>query len=300
MFREQICELLLKRIQQCYPNVKKIIKIYHDVESGKNYVVFEKDNNLYQTAFYDKPQRKLRIGLFAYPVQSVKLYVDTKLTKIRMKTQRLQPAKQINTTFRQRWRKRKPNIRYLTNQAPEQCEHATCRGFLDVDGFCNKCGGTGNLNGEKRSARGLRKSPLVDLTNKEIEFLKDEVNAIKADESVFDFNQGGTTGYSDEDDIITVRANVFPDENSVHPRDLMSARAVLAHEYYGHRVNRGTNLARGSWNDEFRASYMAAKYTPNLSHQDRVYLIMDALERAKEAGVNIRYNEKIRRILYGF
>lgn len=79
----------------------------------------------------------------------------------------------------------------------------------------------------------------------------------------------------------------------------MSSRAVIAHEYYGHRVFRGTKLERGSWNDEFRASYMAAKHAPNLSDSDRRYLILDALERAKESGISVKYNDFIRRVLYG-
>ena len=153
---------------------------------------------------------------------------------------------------------------------------------------------------EERTARGLRRSPLVDLTDEEIEFLKGEIRAIEADESVFRFNYGWSTGYHDADDIVGVRASVYPDENSTHPRDLMSPRAVLAHEYYGHRANRGTRLKRDSWNDEFRASYMAALNTRNLSRRDRAYLIMDALERAKEAGVTVRHNSVIRGILHGF
>ena len=80
----------------------------------------------------------------------------------------------------------------------------------------------------------------------------------------------------------------------------MSSRAVIAHEYYGHRAYRGTKLRKGAWNDEFRASYMAAKNTPNLSDEDRRYLILDALERAKESGVTIKYNDFIRRTLYGY
>ena len=111
---------------------------------------------------------------------------------------------------------------------------------------------------------------------------------------VFRFNVGRVTGYVDDIDVINVRANVFSNENSIHPRDLMSARAVLAHEYYGHRANRGTLLLAQSWNDEFRASYMAAKNTPNLSPQDRAYLIMDAIERAKEFGITIKYNNFMR------
>jgi hypothetical protein len=58
-------------------------------------------------------------------------------------------------------------------------------------------------------------------------------------------------------------------------------------------------LPKGSWNDEFRASYIAAKKAPGLSTQDRIYLILDAMERAKESGVNIRLNNFIKDVLYG-
>ena len=153
---------------------------------------------------------------------------------------------------------------------------------------------------ENRSAHGLRRSRFIDLTDEEIGFLKGEIRAIEADESVFVFNQGGTTSYRDEFDVIFVKGNVFPSENSLHPRDMMSARAVLAHEYYGHRANRGTNLAKNSWNDEFRASYMAAKNSPGLSQQDRAYLIMDAIDRARSSGFPIRYNSFMRSVLYGY
>ncbi len=84
----------------------------------------------------------------------------------------------------------------------------------------------------------------------------------------------------------------------------MSQRAVLAHEYYGHKhfddVFGARNPVPGSWNDEFRASYSAAINTPNLTDMDRIYLMLDALERAKEAGVNIKITKQIRRILYGY
>ena len=86
----------------------------------------------------------------------------------------------------------------------------------------------------------------------------------------------------------------------MHPTDLLSVRATLAHEYYGHRKYRGTKVPQGSWNDEFRASYMAAKNCPNLSDEDRRLLVLDALERAKTAGVSVRYNNFIRKCLYGY
>ena len=38
-----------------------------------------------------------------------------------------------------------------------------------------------------RYAGGMRRSPFVPLTDEEIEFLKDEIGAIEADESIFRF-----------------------------------------------------------------------------------------------------------------
>lgn len=148
-------------------------------------------------------------------------------------------------------------------------------------------------------ANGGRRSRYHVLTEDEIKSLRKDIDAIKADPKVFAFNSGSMTHYDDEFDIVYVKGDVLPDTASMHPRDLMSARATLAHEYYGHRTYRGTSLKEGSWNDEFRASYRAALISPGLSIEDRRYLILDALERAREAGVTIQYNKTIRRILYG-
>ena len=153
---------------------------------------------------------------------------------------------------------------------------------------------------DERSVSGLRRSPFYVLSEDEINYLKSEIIAIGADLSIFRFNHGRRTGYVDKKDIINIKGDVFSDKNSIHPRDLMSERAVLAHEYHGHRAKRGTTLSEGSWNDEFRASYLAAKNTPNLSDKDRAYLIMDAVERSKEAGVKIRYNDFMKECLYGY
>ena len=152
----------------------------------------------------------------------------------------------------------------------------------------------------REMANGLRKSPLIPLSEKDKSFILEEIKAIEADESVFIFRDGVGSGYSDGRDIVYVSSNIFPsNDDSVHPRDRMSARAALAHEYYGHRVHRNSTLALGDWRDEFRASYSAAKRCPNLTAEDRAYLILDAVERAKEAGVSIKYNSFMKRCLYG-
>jgi len=151
----------------------------------------------------------------------------------------------------------------------------------------------------ERKANGLRRSPFILLTEEDIALIKSEIRAIEADEAVFVFNEGLYTSYSDQLDQIDVMGDIFPDESSRHPRDIMSIRAVLAHEYYGHRANRGTTLPQGSWADEFRASYRAAQHAPNLTDDDVKHLVLDALSRANEAGVTIKHNAFIRRILYG-
>ncbi|MCC8174498.1 MAG: hypothetical protein LIO65_09120 [Odoribacter sp.] len=51
--------------------------------------------------------------------------------------------------------------------------------------------------------------------------------------------------------------------------------------------------------DEFGTNYMAAKNCPKLSSEDRRYLVLDAMERAKTAGVSINVNSFMRRTIYG-
>lgn len=165
------------------------------------------------------------------------------------------------------------------------------------------------------TAAGNRRSPLYELEEHEIAEIRDEIIAIGANPDDFVFNSKVTKGtcFLPSDGKVHIRGNILPDESSKHPRDRMSVRAVLAHEYYGHRPYREQYIREDNdtspdainrimarqWADEFRASYMAAKNAPNLSDEDRYLLICDALSRAEEAGVSIKYNDFIRRVLYG-
>lgn len=173
----------------------------------------------------------------------------------------------------------------------------------------------GNLSIKRRTAAGNRKSPYHHLTEEEIEFVKSEILSINADVNDFVFNSDVVCGtcFLAIDGKVHIKGNIFPDEYSIHPRDKMSVRAVLAHEYYGHKPYREQYLKEDSdtspdalnkimkrmWQDEFRASYMAAKNAPNLTITGRNLLVQDALSRASEAGVTIKYNDFIRRTVYG-
>lgn len=153
-----------------------------------------------------------------------------------------------------------------------------------------------------RDVNGARKSPFYMLTENDIGKLLDDIKFIEADVSVFRFNDDRVrgTGYIDAIDRVIIRGNVFPDtvSGSKHPRDIMSTRAVLAHEYYEHRVNRNTDLAQGCWEDEYRASRTAAEITPNLTDEERRHLVLDAIERKREAGIKVELDDFMRRILY--
>ncbi len=167
---------------------------------------------------------------------------------------------------------------------------------------------------EKHTAAGNRRSPYYVLTEQDIEQVKEEIKSIGADVNDFVFNSNSTRGtcFLASDGKVHIKGNIFPDEYSEHPRDKMSVRAVLAHEYYGHKPYRTQYLKEDNdsspdsiskimaraWADEFRASYMASKNAPNLLAEDRYLLISDALTRAEEAGIKIKYNAYIRRVLY--
>ncbi len=181
----------------------------------------------------------------------------------------------------------------------------------------NEKGIEGNMKlmSESHTAAGNRRSPLYKLNENDIDIVKKEIISINANVDDFVFNSDFTRGtcFLASDGKVHIKGNVFPDEYSDHPRDKMSVRAVLAHEYYGHKPYREqyiredndtspeaiNKIMSRAWADEFRASYMAAKNTPNLTDDDRQLLILDALSRANEAGITIKYNDFIRRVLYG-
>ena len=80
----------------------------------------------------------------------------------------------------------------------------------------------------------------------------------------------------------------------------MTEAAVLAHEYYGHMMHSQTSFKPGDWRDEFRASYCAAVNSPNLTDEERASLMIDAYERASEAGFDVRHSRDYNRIVYGY
>lgn len=156
-----------------------------------------------------------------------------------------------------------------------------------------------NIINTRGMANGLRKPPQHILTNEEIKRLKEEAESIEVPTDVLRFNFGSKTGFSDYDHKIHIKGDILPDEYSTIARDRMSSRAVLAHEYYGHLKSYPSMFEIGSWEDEYNASRNAAINTPNLSDKERALLMIDAYDRAKEAGIFLEYDETARSIIYG-
>lgn len=169
---------------------------------------------------------------------------------------------------------------------------------------------------DKDMANGMRDTSKTPLTQGEIEYIKSEIRRIGADPSVFVFNDEEhlslSTCYNFVEDRIYITRNIFPDEKygSTHPRDLMSVRAVLAHEYFGHRPYRDEylfDMQQGNefhttpiWQDECRASINAAKTAHNLTDRDKSNLVMDAIYRAKEFGHLIEMDDFMKEVVYGY
>ena len=151
----------------------------------------------------------------------------------------------------------------------------------------------------RNMSNGMRGSPYHILSEDEINSLKEDAKVLDIPESILRFNAGSQTGFSDQDVVINIRGDVLPDLSSSALRDVLSQRAVLAHEYYGHYKNHPSAFRVGDWRDEFRASYRAAIDSPGLSDEERRMLMLDAYDRAKEAGIEVRYNKEARRLIYG-
>lgn len=149
-------------------------------------------------------------------------------------------------------------------------------------------------------AMSLRKPVLHILTEEEIQSVLTEARALEIDEKLLRINEGPHTSFSDEHECIFIRGNILPDPYGKTARDRMSIRAVLAHEYYGHYLHHPSEYPAGDWRDEFRASYEAAVKAPNLTAEERRDLMIDAYDRAKEAGAFQGYDDTARRIIYGY
>lgn len=153
---------------------------------------------------------------------------------------------------------------------------------------------------ERGLSMSLRRPKSYILNDSEIKSVIDDAKSIDINPDVLRFNKGSQTGFLESRGCINIRGDILPDLDGLTARDRMTQRAVLAHEYYGHYKNHPSPYEINDWRDEFKASYDAAINTPNLTDEERRDLMIDAYDRAKEAGAFEGYDEVARRIIYGF
>lgn len=153
---------------------------------------------------------------------------------------------------------------------------------------------------QRTMANGMRTSPFHILTQPEIDSIYEDADSIGVPRTLLRFNEKSQTGFYDDEGLIFIRGDILPDLQSKNVRDILTQKAVLAHEYYGHYLSHPSPFRIGDWRDEFMASYKAALNAPNLSDNERRMLMLDAYDRAKEAGVPVIYNKEARRLIHGY
>lgn len=105
------------------------------------------------------------------------------------------------------------------------------------------------------------------------------------------------------DEFLIINNDVLPTNKPTNnPNSLVSGRGAIAHEIIGHYETalKGTafnqydmvdnQMVKNSYNtalDEAQASIRAARFAPDLTHEERVILIRDGLQRLKQEGIKI-------------
>lgn len=110
------------------------------------------------------------------------------------------------------------------------------------------------------------------------------------------------TCYHREDDKIYVTRDVFPDQNelSLHPRNLLSVKSILAIEYYGRRKNCLDNpSASYDWRAKVECVTDVSRFAPGLTQYEKMMLIQYVGCIAEEHGYSVINDEYDKSILYG-
>lgn len=152
---------------------------------------------------------------------------------------------------------------------------------------------------QRGMANGPRRGRLTNVNEEEEKHIRQVADEISVPQEVLSFNTGSTTSFDELAGKINIRGDIFPADYAVNPESILDEKCALAHEYYGHMKHHPSNFDPGDWRDEFRASYRAAIDTPNLDDAERRLLMIDAYERASNAGVSVTYNDMARRMIYG-
>jgi hypothetical protein len=123
----------------------------------------------------------------------------------------------------------------------------------------------------------------IPLTDEQKEQAKVYAVSLGMPEDMIFFLDNFETGYGTTFDDLVIGTDVLPrHERSKYPNDNVSLKGTIAHEIIGHR-----DAAIGGFThpvddlEETQASIRAARFAPNLSRQERMDLLRDAISRLK-------------------
>lgn len=100
----------------------------------------------------------------------------------------------------------------------------------------------------------------------------------------------GETGYLSGFDLLAIGTDVLPlGERSKNPNSNISLKGAIAHEVIGHREAAIKGVAQPvRLLEDVQASIRAARFAPDLSQQERMVLLKDAMNRLRREKIKLR------------
>jgi hypothetical protein len=135
------------------------------------------------------------------------------------------------------------------------------------------------------------------LSQETIKELKDFAVKLGMPEDRIVYSDTNNTSYGEIWDFLVIGTDVLPLKNRTkNPNSNISAKGALGHEIIGHREARFKAKTQNIiCLEEAQASIRAARFTPELTFNERADLIRDAVYRLNKNGYKIR---DVKDILY--
>jgi hypothetical protein len=128
------------------------------------------------------------------------------------------------------------------------------------------------------------------LTEEQKEHAKSYAISLGMPDTRIVFVDNNLTGYGTNYDILRIGTDVLPlDKRSENPNDNISLKGTIAHEVIGHREAQLKGLTQDDGLlEEVQASIRAARFAPDLSGQERMDLLRDAINRLRSDNIKLR------------
>ena len=146
----------------------------------------------------------------------------------------------------------------------------------------------GIISGKYISTGGLRNE--ISLTTEQVKENVEYAERLGMPKSKIRYSENCNTAYGEVFDMLHIGTDVYPSYLNRHKANSrVSSKGAIAHEIVGHREAKLKGWAQeDDLLDEIQASIRAARFAPELSNIERLVLLRDAAERAKNNGYRLR------------